>query len=239
MTTGSHVYPIGFQLLWSFRLFMSIALCPGLCFGGYLALYYYFGKDAEFAAIVTFSMLAILAVRLCFPGIRAVFIKTLFNVPAYGFIDAEGIHYRHYVLMRFAPWRAIERLEYWPQDGGKIDVYLHENVWFAPIQFAPHPSWSQHTADELKSKPPAAIGYIREHLLPSAFQFGVAPAPNVQVKIIDYLVAVGLLLWFVSSRLLWQTKAWYWAGVVLLWLYLMVRIRWAKGRRTSSNRSFL
>ena len=228
MTTGSHarIYPIGFQLLWGFRLFIQIALCLGLCLGLYLALYYYLGKDAEFAAVVMFSMLAILAIRLCFPGLRALFIRTFFNIPAYGFIDGEGIHYRHYVRMRFAPWIAIERLEYWPQDGGKIDLYLYKNLWPAPIRFAPHPSWSRHTAEELKSKPPAAIGYVREHLLPSAFYFGVAtPAPNIHVKILDYLVAVGFLLLGLSLLLRWQTKAWQRAEIILLSLYLIIRIR--------------
>ncbi|HTC92171.1 MAG TPA: hypothetical protein VK699_01815 [Terriglobales bacterium] len=185
MTTGSHarIYPIGFQLLWGFRLSIQIALCLALCLGLYLALYYYLGKDAEFATSVTFLMLAILAIwLLCLRRTRAAFKETFFDMPAYGFIDAEGIHYRHYMSMHFAPWIEIHSLEYWPQDGGKINLYLYENL-SAPIRFAPHPSWSQHTAEELKSNPPAAIRYVREHLHPSAFQFGVAPAPNVQVKI--------------------------------------------------------
>ena len=199
MSTGSLVYPIGSQLLWGFRLFISIALCLGSCLGGYLALYYYFGIDAELAAFVTFSILAATALRISSYRIRSytrptdLFRGPFFDIPVYGFIDAEGIHYRRYVRMHVVPWIVIHSLEYWPQDGGKINVYLSENLSH-PIRFAPHPSWSQHTAEELKSNPPAAIRYVREHLHPSAFQFGVAPAPNVQVKIIDYLVAVGFLL---------------------------------------------
>jgi hypothetical protein len=182
----SRIYPIGSQLLWIFRLFISIALCLGLCLGGYLALYYYFGKDAEFAAMAMFSMLVILATRLLLPGHRTVFKRTFFGSPACGFIDAEGIHYRCYVRMYWAPWNLIERLEYWPEDGGKIDLYLKTDLYLSgslsptPIRFAPHPSWSQHTAEELKSNPPAAIRYIREHLHPSAFQLRLASAaPNI------------------------------------------------------------
>ncbi|SRR5712691_3412613 len=232
MITGSHVYPIGSQLLWGFRLFISIALCLGPCLGGYLALYYYFGKDAEFAAWVMFSMLAMAAFRILSITRRTdLFTGPFFDIPVYGFIDAEGIHYRRYVRMHFAPWIVIQSFEYWPQDGGKIDLYLSENL-SAPIRFAPHPSWSQHTAEELKSKPPAAIRYVREHLPPSAFQLGVASVPpNIPpgVKIIDYLVAVGFLLLGVSLVLQLQTKAWHWAEIILLSLYLIVRIRW--GRR--------
>ncbi len=233
MATGSHIYPIGSQLLWGFRLFISIALCLGPCLGGYLALYYYFGKDAELAAFVMFSMLATVTFRIRYDTRlrnRDLFTGPFFDIPVYGFIDAEGIHYRRYVRMHFAPWIVIHSLEYWPQDGGKINLYLSENLSF-PIRFAPHPSWSQHTAEELKSNPPAAIRYVREHLHPSAFQLGVASvAPNIPpgVRIIDYLVAVGFLLLGVSVVLQWQTKAWHWAEMSLLILYLIVRIRWGK-----------
>src|SRR5229473_678458 len=234
--TGSHavIYPIGSQLLWALLWAFSISTPIALCLGVYLALYYSYGKDAGFAAVVTISMLAILAVRLLYPGHRALFKGTFFDIPAYGFIDAKGIHYRRYLRMHCAPWTAIERLEYWPQNGGKIDLYLHKNPSPTPIRVPPPPSWSQHTAEELKSKPPVAIRYLREHLDPSAFQFGVASlaANNPPgIKIIDYLVAVGLLLLGVSLLLQWQTKAWHWAELTLLFLYLMVRmrIRWDKG----------
>jgi hypothetical protein len=146
-------------------------------------LYYYFGKDAAPAAFVTFPILAIVALGILFDRYSGFFTGPFFDIPVYGFIDAEGIHYRRYVRMHVVPWIVIHSLEYWPQNGGKINLYLSGNLSH-PIRFAPHPSWSQHTAEELKSNPPAAIRYVREHLHPSAFQFGVAPAPNVQVKII-------------------------------------------------------
>ena len=54
---------------------------------------------------------------------------------AYGTAEEDGIHFRKWLRSRFVTWRAIERLEYWPERDGRISLHLYSRR--APIIFLP------------------------------------------------------------------------------------------------------
>jgi len=54
---------------------------------------------------------------------------------AYGAAEEDGIHFRKWFRHRFVTWRAIERLEYWPDLDGRISLHLYSQR--SPIIFVP------------------------------------------------------------------------------------------------------
>ena len=54
---------------------------------------------------------------------------------AYGAAEEDGIRFRKWLRSRFVTWRAIERLEYWPERDGRISLHLYSQR--APIIFLP------------------------------------------------------------------------------------------------------
>lgn len=69
---------------------------------------------------------------------------------AYGSAEEVGIYYRKWLRRRFVKWKGIERVEFWPEYGGRVDLYLF-NRW-APVVFAQH-----RESDE-------TVGYISRKL---------------------------------------------------------------------------
>lgn len=54
---------------------------------------------------------------------------------AYGEAKEDGIHFRKWFRHRFVKWRAIERLEYWPEVDGRVTLNLYSQR--SPIIFIP------------------------------------------------------------------------------------------------------
>jgi Bacterial PH domain len=62
---------------------------------------------------------------------------------AYGVITEDGIKYRTVLGSRFLPWPLVERIEYSPRNGDRIDVFKVGAFTFTqvrPIHFGPAPS---------------------------------------------------------------------------------------------------
>jgi hypothetical protein len=55
---------------------------------------------------------------------------------AYGSAEEKGIYFRKWFRRHFVKWKSIERVEFWPEYGGRVDLYLF-NRW-APVVFAQH-----------------------------------------------------------------------------------------------------
>jgi hypothetical protein len=54
---------------------------------------------------------------------------------AYGSAEEDGIRFRKWFNRRFVTWRAIERVEYWPEFDGQISLHLYSQR--SPIVFVP------------------------------------------------------------------------------------------------------
>jgi len=55
---------------------------------------------------------------------------------AYGSAEETGIYFRKWFRRHFVKWKSIERVEFWPEFGGRVDLYVF-NRW-APVVFAQH-----------------------------------------------------------------------------------------------------
>jgi hypothetical protein len=64
---------------------------------------------------------------------------------AYGTAEEDGIHFRKWLRSRFVTWRAIERLEYWPERDGQISLHLYSQS--APIIFVPAQSYQNEVSE--------------------------------------------------------------------------------------------
>ncbi len=76
---------------------------------------------------------------------------------AFGWADEEGIHFRKWFRWHVTPWKAIVRLEYWPDRGGQIDLHLASQP--DPVTFLPAPQ-----STEPAEKAAESVGFIAERL---------------------------------------------------------------------------
>jgi hypothetical protein len=61
---------------------------------------------------------------------------------AYGWAEDDGIHFRKWFRRRFVSWRGIQRLEYWPDRGRRIDLHLYSEA--SSVVFMPQASgWKE------------------------------------------------------------------------------------------------
>jgi len=65
------------------------------------------------------------------PGLRNGAVDWL----AYGYAEDEGIYFRKWFCRRFVKWKSIERLDCWPEFGGRIELNLYSQPW--PVVFIP------------------------------------------------------------------------------------------------------
>jgi len=54
---------------------------------------------------------------------------------AYGSVEEDGIYFQKWFRRSFVRWKGIERVEFWPDCGGRIDLHLY-NRW-SPVVFMP------------------------------------------------------------------------------------------------------
>jgi hypothetical protein len=70
-------------------------------------------------------------------------IDFLLRDSAYGVVKEDGIQYRSMLRSRFVPWSSVERIEYSPRNGNRIDVFKVGAFRFTqvrPIHFGPAPA---------------------------------------------------------------------------------------------------
>jgi hypothetical protein len=70
-------------------------------------------------------------------------IDFLLRDSAYGVVKEDGIQYRSMLRSRFVPWSSVERIEYSPRNGNRIDVFKVGAFTFTqvrPVHFGPAPA---------------------------------------------------------------------------------------------------
>ncbi|HKV92187.1 MAG TPA: hypothetical protein VJW20_06545 [Candidatus Angelobacter sp.] len=77
---------------------------------------------------------------------------------AYGRAEEEGIHYREWFMHHFVSWKAIARLEYWPDSDGRILLHLYSRQ--SPVVFLP--DQTKHNAALTSS--PGTVDFISQKL---------------------------------------------------------------------------
>lgn len=79
---------------------------------------------------------------------------------AYGWAEDDGVHFRKWFRRRFVSWRGIQRLEYWPDRGGRIDLHLYSEA--SSIVFMPQASvWKEQDRGDAGSE---TLDYIYRKL---------------------------------------------------------------------------
>ena len=152
---------------------------------------------------------------------------------AYGAATEDGIRFRKWFRYRFVAWRAIERLEYWPERGGRIDLHLYSEP--APITFIPECPPEQALGTQANGV--SAVEFISRKLGEawpgnSTFVISYEAAPSKQPGFFTARMArltvrqralanalfmlMGLVLSFHAMGAIWRAVGSLWAHLIVL-----------------------
>lgn len=71
---------------------------------------------------------------------------------SYGWAAEDGIHYRKWLRWRFVAWKQVERVEYWPERGGRVDLHLFPLI--SPITCRSRAAFGVSTRQSPKRRDP-------------------------------------------------------------------------------------
>lgn len=86
--------------------------------------------------------------------------KVIVNL-AYGSAGEPGIYFREWFRSHFVPWKAIARLEYWPDSDGRVVLHLYSRQ--SPIVFIPAES-GHHQSHRDLAGPSGTVDFISQKL---------------------------------------------------------------------------
>jgi hypothetical protein len=174
---------------------------------------------------------------------------------AYGAAEDEGIHFRKWFRRHFVSWRAIARLEYWPDLDGRISMYLFSQRW--PIVFIPDlsvdtqnimgPPRSGSTTVEFISrklnetwpgKSTFVISYRPPQTKPGFIAATMRTFSARQKALANALfMLLTLLLYFMYLAIRIGYAEYFWKAIIVLWAVGLIMWVCARLLRKRSTRS--
>ena len=117
------------------RLSALILICCAVLYLHYLFL----SKLTEWALLVLVGSWLGVLLRIGRTS-RSTWVDFVLKDSAYGVVTDSGIKYRSLLRPRLVPWSSVERIEYSPRNGQRIDVFKVRAFTFSqvrPIHFGP------------------------------------------------------------------------------------------------------
>jgi hypothetical protein len=164
---------------------------------------------------------------------------------AYGEAKEDGIHFQKWFRHRFVRWRAIQRLDYWPDVDGRITLNLYSQrspIIFIPEQQRPaigaHQSSGSPTVDFISRKLnetwPGKSTFVISYEPPKTGKpvffpkmlSGTTVRRNAVAHTLGLLLTLFLFYAYMAIRI--GLDQYYWKVIVALWFVGLIIWIWAR-----------